>query len=356
MFCVSCGKDVEGEDQLKESLCLDCWLERNPLVISPPVIHLVRCPSCGSQHGPGGWTAPPEGGPDDEAGLERAVSTAMEDSLSIVDGALMRKLGLTVRREGRSSFSVEARAQVTLMDQVVEGTASTVVRLKGEACPVCSKRSGSYYEAVIQFRGTKERPATRRELSEARRLVEGEVACMASTSPDVGITKTEELHGGLDFYLTSQSAGAQLARNLASRFGASVSTSTTAAGRKEGRDLVRVTHAVRLPDLRRHDLVLLRGELLRVTAATSKKVAVEPAAGEGRRRHVARDDLKQLVFVGDAEAPEEAVVVSAGQGELQVLDPETLRTEDVPLPKGFDPSGRETVRVVRAEGRLHIVD
>lgn len=356
VFCVVCGREVEGEHQLKEGLCLDCWTERHPVLEAPPVIDLVRCPSCGSQRGTGGWTSPPSTGPEDEGALREGIAAAVEGALTAAEDALVRSLDLDIRPEGHSAFSVVARAQVALLDQLVEGTASTRVRLKGEACPVCSRRAGSYYEAVVQFRGTRDRPATPRELEEARRLVEVEVARMASASPDVGITRTEELHGGLDFYITNQAAGAQLARALASRFGASTSTSTTAAGRKEGRDRVRVTHAVRLPALRRGDLVLLRGELLRVIAASSKQVAVTPAVGEGRQRHVARTDIGRLVLVGDADAPEEAVVVSVGEGELQVLDPETLRTVDVPFPEGFDPAGKETVRVVRAEGRLHLVD
>ena len=116
-----------------------------------------------------------------------------------------------------------------------------------------------------------------------------------------------------------------------------------------------MTHAVRMPDLRRGDYVLLRNELLRVVSASSKDVAIEPAAGEGRRRHLGRLDMQQLTFVSDSDSAEEAVLVSVSSTEAQVLDPVSYKTVDVKVPDGFDAEDRETVRVVRSGDVLYIV-
>jgi nonsense-mediated mRNA decay protein 3 len=179
---------------------------------------------------------------------------------------------------------------------------------------------------------------------------------LSASSRDVGLMKEEEMHGGLDFYITSQPAAAQISRGLAALFGARATSSTKLTGRRDGRDVLRVTHAVRLPELRRGDYALLRGTLLRVVSASDKEATVDPAAGTAKRRHLSRGELRDLRLVGDADCPEEAVVVSTSGGEAQVLDPVSMRTVDVRVPEGFVIEGRETVDVVRAEDQLHIVE
>ena len=357
-FCVECGKDVEGDEELRGGLCLDCFVERNPVLAAPKVVDLVRCPSCGSVRRHGQWTPPGDPRRDreeDEEALHQAVLDAAEDSFGVVDGGLIRNAEMDLRGEGRAAYVVTARAEVGLMGGVVIGEAVTMVRIRGEVCPTCSRVAGSYYEALIQFRGARERPATRDELERARRHVEDEVARLSKVSRDVGITKMEEQHGGLDFFLTSQSAGAQIARSLSSMFNASSTSSTSVAGRKDGKDLVRVTHAVRLPELRPGDFVVLRGELFRVASATGKEATVDPPVGTGRRRRLTREERVELRFVGDHSSTEEAVVVSLSGPEVQVLDPITLRTVELPVPTGFDPGDRETVLVLRVGDELFLV-
>jgi nonsense-mediated mRNA decay protein 3 len=347
--------DDEG---LRGGLCLDCFVERNPVLVAPDVVDLVRCPSCGSVRRHGQWSPP--GDPrrseeEEEEALRQAVMDATEDALGIVEGGLIRNADIDVRRESRGTFVVTAMAEVGLMGGVVSGEVVSRVRVRGEVCPTCSRMAGSYYESLIQFRGAKGRPATPEELEEARRLVEEEVVRLSSVSRDVGITNMEEQHGGLDFYLTSQSAGAQIARSLSSRFNATSSSSTSVAGRKDGKELVRVTHAVRLPELRRGDFVMLRGEPFRVVSATDKEATVDPPVGTGKRRRLTRVERTELRLVGDSTASEEAVVVSTSGPEMQVLDPVSLRTVELAVPPGFDPGGRETVLVLRVEDELFLV-
>ena len=50
----------------------------------------------------------------------------------------------------------------------------------------------------------------------------------------------------------------------------------------------------------------------------------------------------------------EAVVVSSSPGEVQLLDPQTMRTVDLRTPPGFKLEGRETLGVLKREGRLMI--
>jgi len=356
LFCVECGKDVEVDDELRGGICVDCFLERNLAMVVPDVVDLVRCPTCGASQGRGGWSAPSEAEGDSDEVLQHDVAEAAEAAVEVIEGALLRSMDVNIRREARSAFFVHIIIEVALMGQVVTKEGHTRVRVRGELCPICSRKAGQYYEALIQFRGTRERPATEAELERTMHHVLGEIKRLSAASREVFLVKEERMHGGLDFYISTQPAAAQIARGLTGMFSATSSSSTKLTGRKDGKDVFRVTHAVRLPELRRGDYVLLKGHLYRVLSATAKDATVDPAAGEGKRRHLTRGDRQALELVGDTDSPEEGVVVSTSGAEVQVLDPVTMRTVDLSVPEGFDLVGRETVRVVRAEDQLFLVE
>jgi len=354
---VECGREVEGEEELRGSLCLVCFLERNSLLNLPDVIDLVRCPDCGSTYGRGGWGHPRDPGVehDPDEMDQDDVTTAAEGALQVIDGGLVRSVQIQVRSVTPSTYGVEVEAEIGFMGQVIPAHASSRVRIKGEMCQPCSRRAGMYYEAVIQLRGTKDRPATEEELDRARTFVTDEINRLGAQSRGVALVKSEELHGGLDFYLTSHSAASQVTKSLCSMYSATSSTSTTMAGRRDGKEVVRVTHLVRMPELRRGDYVMLRDQMLRVISASPKDVTIEATAGTGKRRHLGRAEQQQLTFVGDAASAEEAVLVSATDKEVQVLDPVTFATMDVRLPEGYEVGDRETVLVVRTEDTLYLV-
>src|SRR5204862_3485078 len=63
-------------------------------------------------------------------------------------------------------------------------------------------------------------------------------------------------------------------------------------------------------------------------------------------------DEALLRRIGGPEALQEAVVVSQDAGHLQLLDPVSLRTVDVPRPPGFEAQG--VAPVLRHEERLYL--
>jgi nonsense-mediated mRNA decay protein 3 len=361
MFCVECGRECVGEEALVGGLCLQCFLERNPLVRLPEVIDLVRCPHCGAVKAKGGWRDAPgpsrgrrarDEAPSEEEAISSAVSAAVEDALEVIEDAELISLASKADQVDRRAFHADVQAEVRICGQTIVQEASTHVRLRPEACTVCSRRKGSYYEAIVQIRGARTRPATEAELESARTLVEEETARMEAASRETHLVKVEEERGGLDFYISTQSAGSLVARALAARFGGSIATSTSKGGRMDGRDLVRTTHKVRMRDLRQGDYVLVEGALHRVASATDKDATLVPAAGRGKRRTVTRSEREGLVLAGTEADVREAVVVSSTERELQLLDPDTLKTVELMAPTGFSLDGRESVGVLRHEGSL----
>src|SRR3989449_808941 len=126
------------------------------------------------------------------------------------------------------------------------------VRIKPTLCDSCQKQRSRYFEGVLQVRGDG-RELTPQEIRGVRTFVLARV----DRSGDTGafISRIEDVHGGLDFYLSTNALGKTLAREVSESFGGSVSSSPKLFGQKEGREVYRVTSLVRLRAFHVRDVV-----------------------------------------------------------------------------------------------------
>jgi 60S ribosomal export protein NMD3 len=235
-FCVVCGRT---DRPLTDGECADCFAARVPLVTAPERPVRVLCPTCGARLVGQHWE-PSEAGdrltgadltpllePREDVGIRRVRWT------EVGGHALQRTLDGDVEVRFRGT---ERRVPVHL-----------VVRIEHRTCPTCSRRSGRYYTALIQLRGPAD---ARRESAQDRRAwldrrwEEG----MVETRPTwrEAISWREALPEGWDYFLTDTIAARALARHLKQRLGAELKESATLYGRKDGRDLYRVTFCLRV--------------------------------------------------------------------------------------------------------------
>src|SRR3989442_16036147 len=80
------------------------------------------------------------------------------------------------------------------------------------------------------------------------------------------VSRIEEVHGGLDFYVSTNALGKSLARELSESFGGDVSSSPKLFGQKPGRDVCRVTSLVRLGPVPISGVVRYKGSLAEATS------------------------------------------------------------------------------------------
>ena len=123
------------------------------------------------------------------------------------------------------------------------------VKLHGHTCPECSRRTGHFYTAVIQVRGATDR--LRGSAVERRARLE---KAFEAVLPDAkaawrdAFSWREELPEGWDYNLVDTLAARSNARLAKGRLKAKLTESATLWGRKNGRDVYRVTFCLRLPD------------------------------------------------------------------------------------------------------------
>ncbi len=342
MQCFRCGKE-HPEPYLIDGLCPDCFVEtEKPFVLDEHITVLV-CASCGSVLRGKIWLNRLE----PEALIDHALAehTAVRDGVEVV--SLQRE---KVRGDARS-FDLSVRVQLRVRGTAFARDFPTHIKVRTSLCDVCSRRAGSYFEAIVQVRAF-EGPLDPAHKARIRSEVEEGVARLATAERDLFLTKIEEIHGGLDFYVSSTSAAQRIASGLRDELGATLLRSGKIAGVKDGSELQRVTLSVRLPRFIRND-VLVAGERVFLVQKVHAKSLVVTDLETGVQENKGEDWVKRASAPGAEASRGEAVVVSLGHDELQLLDPVSYATVTVRNWARHEP-GEEKVPIVRFRGRLYL--
>lgn len=338
MFCVECG----SEGPLYEGLCESCFLQKNQFTLVPKTVDLLRCNHCLEFLIGGSWHR--------YTSLEEALADAIPIQVRI--GAEVTGIQINITPQDMRNYGVELEITVRVYDLEKKERHRTLVRLKGTSCPRCSRIKGSYFESIIQVR-SRNRHLDRDEMDELMGHIERRVESAAEQSREMFISKVEELHGGFDVYLSSNSLGRAIARELAAMHGAEFKESSSLVGKKEGKDVYRMTFLVRLPTYRLGDIVSFQQSLYRIEAISRTATRLQELRTH-ERITISNADLENVRVKGSEKDLMDAVVVSETEEELQLLHPVSYVVIEVKKPDGFKVNG-ETVKVFSHEGDLYLV-
>lgn len=339
MFCVECGK----EGKLFQGLCSDCFLRKNVFITIPKSIDVEVCVHCGSWKKKKNWVTV-----EDEDLIRDVILENLERESNVSDF----DLHINQDFEDEKNINVDVMTHSTVLGLKAEEKHSTKVRIKKTVCGECSKQQGGYWEAKVQLRAGK-RSLDENELDWALEVVDTEVSTREKKHRDAFISKVEKVHGGLDFYFGSNNMGKNISRRLASEFGGTIKESRKLVGRKDGKDIYRMTYAVRASDFRVGDFLELDKKVMKVLSVSSNKAYLR-SLDNWEDIHVKPEDLVSAKLLGGDEIVKEMVVVSRSDSEIQVLDPDTLKTVDVLVPESFEVSG-ESVKIVKSKEGYYLV-
>ncbi|HUW43160.1 MAG TPA: NMD3-related protein [Thermoplasmata archaeon] len=340
MFCVECGKEGETYD----GLCAECHLARRRFVSLPEILDVQVCGECFAVRLGKKWI--------DALSIEKAVQMGLEDSLEKEKSVSEVRLKTVLTQRDPRNYLANVTAQFKAGTFSASKDFVVNVRLKKDTCQRCGKKSGHYYEAIIQLRAPSTESGAGR-IEQARGIVLSRVRKMGEQSRNIFISKEEKVQGGYDFYLSSSTTAKAIARDLTKAFGASSKTSNSMAGRKDGQDLSRMTYLVRIPDYEPGDIFSMDGGfyLLRsiegnTLAFTDLETWQETKVAFGRLPEFETFDRKNHVKQAD--------VISDLGNELQILDPETLRPVEVVKPKKFG-NAKQSVSIVKTKRGILLV-
>ena len=334
MFCVECGK--EGE--LIGALCQACYSKKHVQPSIADHVDLTICAHCQSMQTDKGW--------EDVGSIRQAAEDVIEDSLVIPKDAKVSDF--KVHLSERDERNLEAKVDVMLVVQGHEFSRElrTIVRIKRGSCTECSKQQGKYYEGILQVRGP-DRTLPKHLETELERTVRDKVGAMRKSSREVFLSKVERVKGGLDFYFSTVGSARTVSRELQETYCAEFKESSSLWGRRDGKDIYRMTYLVRLPGIFKGDIVALEGKEYYVRGMSRGMLRViDLLTGEersirfGERTEYSRSQSKPDIV--------RAVVLSEKEHELQVLDPETMKPLEVRKPRGFSRKG-DQIRLAKTK-------
>lgn len=338
--CVECGREVP---QLIGGSCPECFVGKTSLLDAPLVLDVELCSHCDARHVGNHWIDPDEGEPLEWI-REQAVRAVLKVHPAVHGGVI----DVEEVAQDDKNFRTTARMQGTVEGVPVTVEREIVVRLRRSVCDRCSRMFGGYYAAIIQLRAT-DRAITDGETRRAHRIIGDELDRQrAAGNRESFLTKSGPVPGGFDYYLGDIEGTRGVARLLAEKLGGTYEEHAKLSGRKEGEDIYRVTFLVRVRLFAPGDFGVVGDEPVQFQSASRGRAFVVRLTDRGTNK-VDEADLKRL---GGPEILQEAVVVSHDAGHVQLLDPVSYRTVDVPRPPDFEVG--ETAWVLRHEERLYL--
>ena len=336
MKCFRCGE----REAIIDGLCKECYMETHRLIEAPDYIDLMFCAHCGAISADGTkWK--------DYEDFQEGIMESTLRFIYISRDAKLLELDTDLREMDPRNYVLKGKGIFKIGDETEEVRFESKIRMKRTTCPRCSRINGGYYEAIIQVRASN-REMSEEEKMESEEFIASRIESMGKESRDIFITDEEEMHGGLDFYISNARAAKNVARELAHHTSGTLTESKKLAGRKEGEDIYRFTYLVRLPEFRKGDFVEYRGEKYQIVSNSGKTWRLYSLEKRTDMK-VSDMDTKKFRLIAKSEDVEEVIVVSYRNGEAQVLHPETYRT--ITLRTDKDPG--ETMKVIRIDGELH---
>ncbi len=340
MFCVECGK--EGNSSYGGT-CLQCFLKGRELVRLPHHVDLQMCTGCGDYLLGNDWVRMRRAEACDEAALA---------TLEIIPEARLESVGIKSMQQDERSYETKIQADLDIDGSSATAETSTNVRIKHNVCKRCSRRLGNFYVSIVQVRASG-KAMDEKTMDEVAAKVNAYVESQSRNNRQLFVSKQEEVTGGLDFKLSSNSLGKSVARVLADAYGAETKESSSLVGvHDDGADMYRVTFLVRLPGYAVGDVAVRDGTPYKISAVTKSGGRLVNLM-DFKEEPIRKSDLQNLRVEFPRDEIREATVVSRSEGELQVLHPRTYATVDVAAPPGFEAG--ETVGVVEFDGHLFMV-
>ena len=243
-FCPQCGKNT---DELFDSLCKKCYIKRTSLIGADLRVSISMCKICGSYF---------KG--KERTSIEKAVEDYVKKEINKKYGCEVEIDGLSITlNEDKNRANVLLVAKAEIKGEEIAEKAELEVNFKKETCTVCSRMAGGYFAGIVQIRAAGRFP-TDEEIAIAEKIA------YSSLGEADFVSKEVRLKEGLDIYVSSIECGRRISKRIVKKFGGSSSESQKLYGRKDGRNVYRVSFSVRLPGLKEGETVAIRDTVISI--------------------------------------------------------------------------------------------
>ena len=260
-FCPKCGKKT---DELFDSLCRACFTKGIRLIDAETLAIPIRvnvCEICGGYF-------KGKGAGKERTSIEEVVTDAIRKDIRERYGhecnVRVEVLGGNELKDTENRMIVPLRVKAEIKGVEIEERGEIAVSLKRGTCERCSRITGGYYAGIVQIRADDRIPADE-ELTMAE-----EIAYSRLGDADF-ISKETKLKEGLDIYVSSMECGRRISRQIVKKLGGGFSESRKLYGKKDGRNVYRVSFSVRLPAFTEGEKVEIGDKVFSVVKVRKEK-------------------------------------------------------------------------------------
>ncbi len=331
MLCIECGK----REAKYEGLCEECFLKKVKFTDLPGHMEIVRCPHCGAVKFKGEWKRMEE---DD------IIRELIERNMDVLHDCDSIHFDFNVREENDGKL-VDVLFHIKYEDLEVDEEHVSEVVVKYESCPRCNRYFGNYFEAILQIRGLRDG-----ELHDIVNFAHERLAFYAQKNENLFITKEEGKHGGWDIYISDKREAKKVADEMCRKYGATLKSSPHIVGRKDGKDVYRMTYSVRLPEYREGDVVEMQSKYYLVEHVSGHYVKMI-SLDDGKEKSV---DVRkhEIRVIKKRDELEEAMVIFSQGNEVQVMDGDYRTLEAISYRKH---RAGERVKIIRTENMVYVI-
>ncbi|MDY0266362.1 MAG: NMD3-related protein [Methanimicrococcus sp.] len=334
--CPECGKET---DRIVKNVCSECFGKRLKLFELPEVLHARICQRCGAHYYKSRW--------DDLGTPEEVAVLAAEEHLGISD--VIENVTIGMHPHARSPYIfdvlVDVEGDVDGVTYYQDGKVE--VRIKREACEMCSRRAGGYFEGIIQIRANHRIPLKEEIVRCLKMTEEAMLAQLKKGDKLAFVTDTMTFKDGADVYIGSAKAGRHVCKHIIERAGGTVTESFTLAGMKDGREIYRTTFALKLPEFKKGDVVFFEDKVIEIKNCGKRVTGLNLM--NSSNFFIDGEHFKDAKLLGNIEEAKETVLVAIEEHGIQVLDPETFETVTIQKPMGFNALPGSEIKVLKTK-------
>ena len=234
-FCPECGKIETKSQLLVGGLCRACFLKRNGMLELYKGLEVVICPSCQSYLHKNKWHQ--KTSVIDDVNIKNIIKDMLDEKIKLHEGVKITNKGITILGVNETNPK-KINMQLTLSGSIhgIKSKESHMleIAIDKSMCNACKRKNSSYYEAKIQVR-----PRDKNLL----KLIMNHIR-----ENHITVTKEDERKFGSDLYLTNKKQLSGILAHVKKKFKVEVKISNTLYGRKDGKEVYRITALIRLKE------------------------------------------------------------------------------------------------------------
>ncbi|KJE49140.1 MULTISPECIES: 60S ribosomal export protein NMD3 [Acidiplasma] len=304
MKCIICGKN----EAYKHGMCSSCLADQIRLQSSK--MEITVCPKCGALKINKKWYYN-----DTENVLKRQALGHIN-----IDNGNVESINNLELSDDRIIINIDVNSKTLGM---VNKTAEIDLKILKESCPVCNKVTGSYYEGIIQLRTFSTEFDSR--LNDAKDLIVSYVRDLNRDNPNSFISRIENKREGIDIYLGRKEDAIKIDKLLNSMYFTSMKQTKSLAGRKDGKDIFRYTHLIRILDVTKGS-ILFDKKYYMVTSISANSIGIMDLDTQ-TTENITQKEFYRRNFNIIRKEPliDKFIVISTDGGESQIMNSETYK-------------------------------